>query len=457
VAHDTDVVVVGAGLAGLAAARALTDAGIDCVVVEARDRVGGRTLSVVEEPGVVIDHGGQWIGPTQDRVLAWVDELGVETFTTYCEGENLQLRRGELSRYVGAIPTSDPLMAADLVEAMLALTMTAMSVDPAAPWDHPLAEQLDGTTVESWIAVQPFGDDAKEWLRLVCRAVFPAEPREISLLHALFYVRSAGSLERLLGVVNAAQETRFVHGALQLSERMAEPIAARIRLGERVTRIDHGHEGVVVHTDTGTVSARRAIVTLPPTLAGRLRYDPPLSGMRDQLTQRSWMGSVIKVHAVYDEPFWRTDGLSGQVTSDTGPVRLTFDNSPATGSSGVIVGFLEADDARRASRLDAHARRSAVLDCLASYFGERARTPVAYYEKSWMEEEFTRGCYVGIMSPGTWYSYGPSLREPIGPIRWAGTETAIVWNGYMDGAIRSGEDAAAALVAELGEDGGSRG
>jgi monoamine oxidase len=454
-AHDTDVVVVGAGLAGLAAARALTDAGLDCVVLEARDRVGGRTLSVVEEPGVVIDHGGQWLGPTQDRALAWVERLGIETFTTYYDGDNLQLRNGGISRYQGAIPTSDPLMAADLVEAMVALTMAAMSVDPAAPWEHPLADQLDGTTVESWISAQDFSDDAKEWLRLVCRAVFPAEPREISLLHALFYVRSAGSLEKLLGVVNAAQETRFVHGAQQLSERMAEPIAARIRLGERVTRIDHGEDGVTVHTDSATVTGRRVIVTLPPALAGRLRYDPPLPGMRDQLTQRSWMGSVIKVHAVYDEPFWRADGLSGQVTADTGPVRVTFDNSPSSGSPGVIVGFLEADDARQGSLLSAEDRRAAVLDGLASYFGDRARTPVAYYEKSWMEEEFTRGCYVGIMAPGTWYSYGPALREPIGPIHWAGTETAVVWNGYMDGAIRSGEDAAAAIAADLA--GGGRG
>jgi monoamine oxidase len=161
------------------------------------------------------------------------------------------------------------------------------------------------------------------------------------------------------------------------------------------------------------------------------------------------------VHAVYDEPFWRADGLSGQVTADTGPVRVTFDNSPPSGSPGVIVGFLEADDARQCSLLTPEARRAAVLECLATYFGERARTPVAYYEKSWMEEEFTRGCYVGIMAPGTWYSYGPALREPIGAIHWAGTETAVIWNGYMDGAIRSGEDAAAAIAADLA--GGGRG
>jgi len=455
---DADVVVVGAGLAGLAAARALVDAGIDVVVLEARDRVGGRTLSVREEPGVVIDHGGQWVGPTQDRVLAWIEQLGIETFSTYADGENLQLRAGQLSRYVGAVPTTDTEVAADLVEAMVALTLAAMSVDPAAPWEHPQAELLDGTTVESWITAQPWADPAKEWLRLVCRAVFPAESREISLLHALFYIRSAGSLEKLLGTVNAAQETRFVGGAQQLSERMAAPIADRIRLGERVGRLDHGPDSVVVHTDSGTVTARRVIVTLPPTLAGRLRYDPPLSGLRDQLTQRSWMGSVIKVHAVYDEPFWRRDGLSGQVTADTGPVRITFDNSPHDGGHGVLVGFLEADDARAASRLDADTRRASVLDCLAMYFGEAARSPLAYYEKSWMEEEFTRGCYVGIMAPGTWVSYGRELRTPVGAIHWAGTETAVVWNGYMDGAIRSGEDAAAAVFAELeAADGGTRG
>jgi monoamine oxidase len=167
------------------------------------------------------------------------------------------------------------------------------------------------------------------------------------------------------------------------------------------------------------------------------------------------MGAVIKVHVVYAEPFWRSDRLSGQAIGDVGPVRLTFDNSPPDGDVGVLVGFLEADDARRWNGRTVQDRRAAVLECLVRFFGERAATPLRYHERSWLDEEFSRGGYVGIMAPGTWHVYGPALREPVGPIHWAGTETASVWNGYMDGAIRSGEAAAAAVLAEPAEEGRS--
>jgi monoamine oxidase len=444
---DAEVVVVGAGLAGLAAARALNSAGVDVLVLEARDRVGGRTLSVVEEPGVVIDHGGQWVGPTQDRVLALVNELGLDTFTTYVDGDNLQLTNGHLLRYTGVLPTADPVVTADLMEALVEMTTAALRVDPARPWEHPQAEALDGTTLESWIAAQPWAEQAKEWLRLLSRTVFPAEPREISLLHALFYISSAGSLEKLVATTNGAQERRFVHGAQQLAIRLAAPLATQVRLESPVTTVDHSATGVVVHHEHGAVRARWVIVAVPPVLAARIRYRPALPGFRDQLTQRCWMGSVIKVHAVYNEAFWRADGLSGQVTSDSGPVRVTFDNSPPAGTPGVLMGFLDADDARQASRLDPAQRREAVLSCLAGYFGEQARHPLAYHEKSWMDDEWSRGCYTAVMSPGTWVSFGPALRQPVGRIHWAGTETATVWSGYLDGALRSGDDAAAAILA----------
>ncbi|HEY6279839.1 MAG TPA: FAD-dependent oxidoreductase, partial [Streptosporangiaceae bacterium] len=204
-----------------------------------------------------------------------------------------------------------------------------------------------------------------------------------------------------------------------------------------------------VHHDQGTVAARRAIVAIPPALAGRIRYCPAMPGLRDQLTQRSFMGSVIKVTAVYDTPFWRAAGLSGHMTADTGLVQITFDQTHPQRDEGVLVGFIDSAAARRAAALTPQERRSAALDDLARAFGEPARHPVAYYEKSWLDEEWSRGCYVGIMAPGTWSTLGESLRDPVGPIHWAGTETATIWNGYMDGAIRSGEDAAAAVHAEL--------
>jgi monoamine oxidase len=450
---DSDVVIIGAGLAGLAAARALDAAGVDVAVIEARDRVGGRALSVVEAPGIIVDHGGQWVGPTQDRVLALIDELGLRTFPTYTDGDNLQSVEGRLLRYAGALPTGDPILAADLMEALVDLTTIALEVDPVRPWAHPRAAELDGTTFETWIAGRTGSAAANDWLRLLCRAVFAAEPRELSLLHLLFYVHSAGSLERLIGTAGGAQERRIVDGAQELANRMAAPLGGRIRLGSPVTELHHSDDdrdqGVVVHHDGGATRGRWAIVALPPALAGRIRYTPALSAERDQLTQRCWMGAVVKAHAVYAEPFWRVQGLSGQLTSDRGLVRLTFDNSPPSGEPGILVAFLEADQAREAARLDPAVRRAAVLDCLAGYFGEPARDPIAYHEKAWAEDEWSRGGYAGIMSPGAWVAYGPALREPVGRIHWAGTETATVWSGYLDGAIRSGEAAAEAVLKEL--------
>ena len=444
-----DVVVVGAGLAGLSAARRLYEAGVDVVVLEARDRVGGRTHSVVEKDGQLIEYGGQWLGPTQDRALALVAELGLETFPQYCDGDNLQLTGGRLLRYDGAIPTGDPEQAADLLDAMVELTTRAMELDPARPWDHPQASTLDSMTLETWISARPYGEDAKAWLRELSRALLPADPGEVSLLHALFYVRSGGGLEKMIGTINSAQETRLSGGSQQLSTGLASQLDGRVMLGCPVNRLEYRSDEVVAYHDRGVVSARRAIVAIPPVLAGRIRYSPPMPGIRDQLTQRSFMGSVIKVHAVYDRPFWREAGLSGHATSDAGLVHVTFDQSHPDRGEGVIVGFIDSRHALSAARLPAEERRSAVIADLVRLFGDDAAGPTAYYERAWFEEEWSRGCYVGIMTPGTWSQLGSALREPVGPIHWAGTETATVWNGYMDGAIRSGEAAAEAVLNEL--------
>jgi monoamine oxidase len=223
----------------------------------------------------------------------------------------------------------------------------------------------------------------------------------------------------------------------------------RVRLGCPVNRLEYGPDRAIAYHDQGVVRARRAIVAIPPVLAGRIRYSPPMPGVRDQLTQRSFMGVAIKIHAVYERPFWREAGLSGHATSDAGLVHLTFDQSHPDRGEGVIVGFIDSRHALAAARMSAEERRQAFIADLVRLFGNEAARPVAYYERAWFEEEWSRGCYVGIMTPGTWSQLGPALREPVGPIHWAGTETATAWNGYMDGAIRSGEAAAEAVLAEL--------
>ena len=339
------------------------------------------------------------------------------------------------------------------MEAMVELTSMAAEVGAEAPWAHPQAALLDCTTVETWIAAQPYCDGAKDWLRVLTRAVFPAEPGEVSLLHALFYIASGGGLERMIGVINGAQETRLRDGAMGVSLSLARMLGDRIRLSCPVHRIDQDECGVVVHHERGQVRARYAIVAVPPPLAGRLRYSPPLPGLRDQLTQRVFMGSVIKTSVVYPEPFWRADGLSGHTT---GHNTLTFDQSHPDRAEGVLVYFADSGVARRASRLSPEERQRHVVAELVSLFGPKAAQPLAIYEKAWLEEEWSRGCYTGILSPGTWSTLGPVLREPAGRIHWAGTEYATVWSGYMDGAVRSGEQAAAAVAAALPATTGAR-
>jgi len=445
-----EVVVVGAGFAGLAAARALVAAGVDALVLEARDRVGGRIYTRPASDGTPLDLGGQWVGPSQRRILALAQAVGVETFTTYDTGDNVQYQAGERHIYSGAVPTHDPVVAAEIVEAILTLNMLANAVPLDAPWQAPDAADWDAQTLETWLRANVASPGARALLTLGAQAIFSAEPRDLSLLHALFYIHSAGGLMDLLGVTGGAQERRFVGGAQQVAERVAAALGQRVILDTPVHTVTQDAQGAQVAGDGVVVAAQRAIIALPPTLAGRLHYRPALPGLRDQLTQRMPMGTVIKVQCLYPTPFWRAAGLTGQASSDSGAVRVTFDNTPPGGAPGILLGFIEGDEGRAWGQRSAAERRAATLECLVRYFGPQAAHPTEYVEQSWAEEEYTRGCYAGYMPPGVWSQYGAALRPPIGRLHWAGTETATVWNGYMDGAIQSGERAAAEALAALG-------
>ncbi|HZN87950.1 MAG TPA: FAD-dependent oxidoreductase [Thermoleophilaceae bacterium] len=449
-AHEVDVVVVGAGLAGLAAARELSARGASTVVLEARKRVGGRVENHDIGGGRVVEVGGQWIGPTQDRLAGLAARLGVDTFPTYSQGKNVIEYRGTLRRYTGAIPRINPLVLIDVERAQRRLNRLARSVPLEAPWDAPRAARLDSQTAATWMRRNVATGPGRMLLELGIEAVWAAQPEDMSLLHVLFYIHSAGSLQMLFDTEGGAQQDRFVGGSQRIPLRMAEELGEeRLVLGAPVRRIEHGPDGVTVHADTAVARGRRAILAIAPTLAGRIAYDPPLPGFRDQLTQRMPLGTVAKCMAIYDEPFWRAEGLSGQGTSDAGPVRLTFDNSPPEGTPGVLLGFLEGRRARELGRLALEERRAAVVDTFARLFGPRAAGPDAYVERLWAEEEWTRGCYGCHLPTGAWTNYGPALRAPIGPLHWAGAEYASVWNGYMDGAVRSGEQNAAAALGAL--------
>ena len=458
---DVDVVVVGAGLAGLAAARALQDAGLEVIVLEARDRVGGRIWNGTLSDGrTVVELGGQWIGPTQRRVQALVAELGLETFPTYGEGEHLLAIGGRSARYRGALPPLGPRVLADLAQAQARFDRLARRVPLEAPWAADRAEAWDALTFATWIRRNVATRTGRELMAIYAEAVLAIEPRDCSLLHALFYTASGGGIDALTSTRRGAQQDRFVGGSELLARRLADVLGDRVRTGVPVRRIRQtgggvgpgdgtvgaGPGAVEVTGDGVTVRGRFAVVAIPPTLAGRVDYDPPMPARRDQLTQRIPAGSVIKCHVVYDEPFWRAEGLTGQAVTDLGPAKITFDNSPPSGSPGVLLAFLEGDHARELGSWPAAERRAAVLDGLRRLFGPRAERPEEVVELDWSAEPWTRGCYGAHLAPGVWTRYGPALREPVGRIHWAGAETAALHSGYMDGAISSGERAAAEIL-----------
>lgn len=444
-----DTIVIGAGVAGLVAADRLAAAGQEVMVLEARDRVGGRTLTedVPGVPGLRVDSGGQWIGPDQRLLAAELDRFGLTTIQQGGHGKTLVSLRGKKARYTGSTPRLGPATLVDVGQALGRFERLARKVDLEQPWRTPGADRWDGETFETWVRRTCRTTKGRDFFRIACEAVFATTTSNISMLHAMFYAKSGLSFEHLITTEGGAQHARVEGGMQQLSERLAEGLGDRVRLGEPVTAIAYGDGGVVVTTPQGEHSAVRVIVAIPPTLAARISYDPPLPATRDSLTQRMPHGSVIKIHSVYDRPFWRADGLSAEAAGDTSPVKVMFDATPpGDGQPGVILAFIEGADGLAMSAADPADRQRAVTDVLAHYFGEAARTPVAYLERDWSREEWTRGCYGAHLPPGAWTQVGAALRQPIGPIHWAGTETAVRWCGYIDGAISSGERAAAEIT-----------
>ncbi|MFC7261330.1 flavin monoamine oxidase family protein [Streptomyces lutosisoli] len=448
-----DTVVVGAGLAGLTAARKLVAAGKKVLVLEARDRVGGRVHDIGLANGGTIERGGQFTGPTQTRLQALADELGVQTFTGYNTGESIYYTAdGTVIRYSGALPPMDNDSYQALGQAIYQLDTLASTIPVDAPWTAPKAEELDGQTFASWIEGNVTNANAKTILHLMSNGALSAESRDISLLWILNYIAvsgnetNPGNLTRLISTLGGARDSRFVGGPYQLATKMAAALGSKVVLKAPVRRIVQSGSSALVVADGLAVTASSVVVALPPTLAGRIVYSPALPATRDQLTQRFPLSSIGKAIAVYDKPFWRDAGLNGQVAALTGTTRSTFDNSPPDGSYGALLAFLDGDQMRAVEDKSDATIKQLILDDLARYFGSQAATPTEFVLGRWDAEEYTRGGAPGFTPPGVLTRFGSSIRKTAGVIHWAGAETATFWNGHMEGAVRSGEQAAADIL-----------
>jgi len=445
---DVDVCVVGAGYAGLTAARRLTQAGKSVAVLEARDRVGGRIWTFTLPDGSSIDRGGGWLGPHNTAMFGLADEMGVATYKTWVKGAHLLIDGERTRRYTGLIPKISPLAVLSLAVAQTRLNRMAKKLPLDAPWTAKQAAEWDSRSVAWWLERSGIRTTiARDLFESAVRGLMTGNLDEVSLLHLLFLVRGHGNINTLFSIEKGMQETLIEGGAGTIARRMADDLGDALHLSAPVRSITQKNDRVVVASDAVTVTADHAVVTIPPALVLDIEFDPALPDDRTTLYRNAIGGPETKTLVVYDEPFWRDDGFSGQSAEPNSAAEVTLDSSPASGRPGVIAVFTFGRVARQFGELEPAARRKAVIDALTARFGPKAAAPIEFVETEWWTEEWTQGCSMAHLPPGILTKYGHLLRQPFERVHWAGTETATASHGAMDGAVRSGERAAAEILA----------
>ncbi|KAA1249238.1 FAD-dependent oxidoreductase [Mycobacterium simiae] len=443
-----DYCVVGAGFAGLTAALRLRQAGHSVAVLEARDRVGGRTFTVTRDDGVWIDRGGAWIGPGQDRLYAMMEEFGVAEYKQHNDGDAMMIVEGKQHRYGGRLPwTMSPWAVTNLGIGLMTVEKMCKTIPLEAPWEAEHAAEWDRTSIAEWLETNVMSKPAREMLDMALAGPYTSAPSEVSTLWMLLQMASGGGPTFVISGKGGAQDARPVGGMGAIYRPIAAELRDTLHLNQPVRRITQDADGVTIDSHNLAIRADRVVVSIPMAIASSISYEPMLPVDRSFLHQRMPGGAVIKTSVVYDEPFWRADGLSGQSAAPGTAATLTIDACTDTGNPGIMCAITEGPAARRLTRLDPAERKAAIIGELVERFGDKAKSVVEYHEQNWTTDRYSGGGMISHTPTGVLTEYGPALRPACGRIHWAGTESSAIMCGWVDGAIRSGERAAAEAMA----------
>ncbi|KAG8450493.1 hypothetical protein GDO86_002958 [Hymenochirus boettgeri] len=452
---EYDVIVIGGGISGLSAAKLLFESGLKVVVLEARDRVGGRTHTIRNKDVQYVDVGGAYVGPTQNRILRVAKELGVKTYKVNVSQRFIHHIKGKTNAFYGSFPPSwNPFVNLDYNHLWRTIDEWGKEIPEDAPWKAPHAAEWDKMSMKEFIEKVCWTKAAKRFAQLFVNVNVTSEPQQVSLLWFLWYTKLCGGTSRMFSVTNGGQERKFVGGAGQISEKIMDRLEGRVKLQSPVVRIDQSGGNVIVETLPHEIyQAKYVISAIPPILTTKIHFNPELPATRNQLIQRLPMGSVIKCMMYYKEAFWRKMDYCGAmyIENENAPVEITLDDTKPDGTFPAIMGFILSRKATSLAQLSKEERKRRICEYYAKALGtEEALHPVYYEEKNWCEEQYSGGCYTTYFPPGIMTQYGSVIRQPVGRIFFAGTETSTQWSGYMEGAVQAGERAAREVMCKLG-------